>query len=158
MTPTHRSKATAGIIALLLVSSGIGTACGSTDGGAAKAAEETGAIQESKPRLEPCKLLTEAQVKSVVPDLAGSMVASNGESLMKTVETYQCSHINASAEGLLVIVNIAADAASFNQIKGNERQVDAPKKLDIGDASWLYPKDGGLAVTVHRGVRLSICT
>ena len=55
-----------------------------------------GAAQSRTPRIVPCKLLTDAQVKSVVPDLADSMTVSNGESLMKTVETYQCSHVNTS--------------------------------------------------------------
>ena len=121
------------------------------ESGALNASEEAGAAQGRAQRIEVCKLLSDAQVKSVVPDLAGSMVTSNGESLMKTVEAYECAHVNTSAEGLNVIVNIAADAASFDKIKGSTSQYGAAKKLDIGDASWLYPKDGGLYVTVHKG-------
>jgi hypothetical protein len=79
------------------------------------------------------------------------MRVANGESLMKTVESYQCSHVNASAEGLIVEVHFAADDASFKQITGSADRFDTAKKLDIGDASWLYPKDRGLFVTIHQG-------
>ena len=105
-----------------------------------------------KPRIEVCKLLSDAQVRGVVPDLADSMVASNGESLMKTVESYQCSHVNASAEGLIVEVHFAADDKSFRQITGGGAdRFETEKKLDIGDASWIYLKDGRMIVTVHQG-------
>ena len=135
----------------LIVAAATMAAFGAGESGALKASEEAGGAQGRAPRIEVCKLLSDAQVKSVVPDLAGSMVTSNGESLMKTVEAYECAHVNTSAEGLNVIVNIAADAASFDKIKGSTSQYGAAKKLDIGDASWLYPKDGGLYVTVHKG-------
>jgi hypothetical protein len=104
-----------------------------------------------KPRIEVCKLLSDEQVRGVVPDLAGSMVVSSGESLIKTVESYQCSHVNASAQGLIVEVHFAADAASFKQMAGGSNRFETAKKLDIGDASWMYPKDNGLTVTVHQG-------
>ncbi len=126
-------------------------ACGSDDAGAVSGGGEAAQSAGRKPRIEVCKLLSEEQVRGVVPDLAGSMVVSNGESLMKTVESYQCSHVTTSAQGLIVIVHFAADAASFDQINGSSDQFDTAKKLDIGDESWLYPKDGDMNVTVHQG-------
>ncbi len=101
--------------------------------------------------MDPCKLLTESQVRTVVPDLAGSMVTSHGESLLKNVEVYQCSHVNTNAEGLHVIVSIAEDDASFSRLEGDESRYESATKLDIGDAAWLYPKEDGLGVTVHKG-------
>lgn len=76
------------------------------------------------------------------------MVMSAGESLMKGVDAYQCSYVNPQAEGLIVILNVAADAASFDQIKAGSSHA---QKVDIGDAAWVYPKNQGLYVTVHKG-------
>lgn len=128
---------------------------------AACTSEEASAVREvgseqapgsgRKPRIEVCKLLSDEQVRGVVPDLAGSMVMSNGESLMKTVESYQCSHVNTSAEGLIVEVHFAADDKSFKLITGGGDRFETEKKLDIGDASWIYQKNNGMTVTVHQG-------
>ena len=129
------------------------TACGSEEAGAVReVGSEQAAGSGRKPRIEVCKLLSDAQVRSVVPDLADTRVASNGESLMKTVESYQCSHVNTSAEGLIVEVHFAADDQSFRQITGGgPDRFETEKKLDIGDASWIYPKDNRMIVTVHQG-------
>lgn len=139
------------ISALLIAAFALGlAACGASNGAAEKT---TGAAepQSASGRIRPCALLTDAEVKTVVPDLTGSMVTANGESLMKSVESYQCSYVNSEARGLLVIIHIAVDAATFDQIKGSATQHEKLQRLNLGDASWLYPQDGGLSITVHKG-------
>jgi hypothetical protein len=138
---------------LLVATLAFTAACASEE---ASAVREVGSEQAAgsgrKPRIEVCKLLSDVQVRNVVPDLAGSMVVSSGESLMKTVESYQCSHVNTSAEGLIVEVHFAADDKSFKLITGGgPDRFETEKKLDIGDASWIYTKDTGMIVTVHQG-------
>jgi hypothetical protein len=141
------NRRSAGLLVATLAST---AACGASGAGAVR---EIGgdAGDAPTPRIEVCKLLSEEQVRGVLPDLVGNMRVANGESLMKTVESYQCSHVNKSAEGgLIVEVHFAADDASFKLIT-IASELDTARKLDIGDASWLYPKDGGLNVTVHQG-------
>jgi hypothetical protein len=115
-----------------------------------KEAGVTGSSQGTPARIEPCKLLTDEQVRTVVPDLTGSFVAASGEPLAKGVESYQCSYVNAAAKGLLVILTVAADDERFRQIRDSAGRSADAQRLDIGDAAWLYFKDGHLNVTVHK--------
>jgi hypothetical protein len=124
-------------------------ACGSGNAAGTREAGAIGTSQGTSPRIEPCKLLTDEQVRTVVPDLKGSFVAASGESLTKGVESYQCSYVNPAAQGLLVILTVAADDQRFQQIRGSASRYADAQKLDIGDAAWLYFKDG-LNVTVHK--------
>jgi hypothetical protein len=125
-------------------------ACGSGDAAATKETIASGSSQGTSARVQPCKLLTDAQVRTVVPDLQGSFVAASGESLTKGVESYQCSYVNPAAQGLLVILTVAADDEHVKQIRGAVGSYADAEKLDIGDAAWLFVRDENLNVTVHK--------
>jgi hypothetical protein len=132
------------MLAVAVLACGSPHAAGTTDTSARPAAHG-----QSAP-IEPCKLLTDDQVRTVVPDLKGSFVAANGESLTKGIESYQCSYVNERAQGLMVILTIAVDDDHFKQIKGSSSSHADAQKVDVGDVGWLSAKDGGLNVTVHK--------
>lgn len=138
------------MILSVVIATSSALACGSGDAGVAKATG-TSSAQGKPGRIEPCKLLTDEQVRTVVPDLKGSFVASAGESLMKDVDAYQCSYVNATGAGLLVVLNVAANDASFAAIRGSSDRYADAQKLDLGDAAWVFAKDDDLNVTVHKG-------
>src|SRR6185436_11240245 len=82
--------------------------CGSREGNATTTGADTnGNSPDDSGDLDPCKLLSEDQVRVVVPDLADSMVTQRGPSLIKGIDAYQCSYVNEKAEGLMVILNVA---------------------------------------------------
>lgn len=124
--------------------------CGSKDAqsGASDSNADTSA---DSGQLDPCKLLSDEQVRVVVPKLTGSMVTHSGGSLIQGVDAYQCAYVDAEANGLNVILNIAADEALFAEIKGSSSRYENADKVDIGDEAWVYPRDQGLNVTVHKG-------
>ena len=120
-------------------------ACGSKSPDAATSQESA----DGSGKLDPCTLLTEAQVRAIVPDLEGSFVAHAGASLLEGVEAYQCSYANKSAQGLTVILNVAADVPRFEQIKRSSDFYSAGKPLEIGDAAWVYGEHSN-KVTVYK--------
>jgi hypothetical protein len=136
-----------GVVRPLTVLALMTLACGSQN---ASGARDTVPSPGTSQRIEPCKLLTNEQVRAVVPDLKGSIVAAAGESLMEGVESYQCSYVNEAARGLVVILTVAIDDDRFRKIKGSSSRYEDAQQLDIGDAAWVYVKDGNLNVTVHK--------
>ena len=100
--------------------------------------------------LDPCQLLSDQQVRVVVPKLAGSMVTHAGPSLIKGVDAYECAYVDEQANGLNLILNVAADEARFAEIKASSGPYEKAQKLEIGDAAWIYPRNDSLNVTVHK--------
>jgi hypothetical protein len=75
-----------------------------------------------------------------------------GNSLVKTIENYRCSHVGTNATGMLiVIVSVASTDESFNTVKGSSRPPADVQKLDIADGGWLFPTDQGLSIVVLKG-------
>jgi hypothetical protein len=144
----HSSTLAASLAALALLT----VACGSNDVGAQRTAHPRDASQGASQSLQPCKLLTDAQVRTVLPDLADSSDMSTGNALVKTIQSYQCSHVSTNAAGMLiVIINSATNAESFSSLKESNKPPDDAKKVDIADGGWVYPKDNGLEVLVLKG-------
>lgn len=127
-------------------------ACRSKDVGSERNTNAPASSQSASRSLQPCKLLTEAQVRTVLPDLADSSDMSVGNSFVKSIQSYQCSHISTNAAGMLiVIVNIATSEESFTTLKGSNKPPDEARKVDIADGGWVYPKDRGLGALVLKG-------
>jgi hypothetical protein len=103
-----------------------------------------------EPALDPCKLLSDEQVRVVVPKLAGGMVTHAGASLIKGVDAYECAYVDEQANGLNVILNIATDEARFAEIKGSPSRYEKAQKVGIGDEAWIYPRDNSLNVTAYK--------
>jgi len=111
--------------------------CSSKDTGSERNTNAPASSQSASKSLQPCKLLTEAQVRTVLPDLADSSDMSVGNSFVKSIQSYQCSHVSTNAAGMLiVIVNIAANEESFSTLKGSNKPPD-----DAG--KWTSPTEAG---------------
>ena len=106
---------------------------------------------QAKSKIEPCKLFTDAQVRSVLPDMKGSYQAAAGPSLIKGVDSYQCSYLDAAANTFIVMVHVAADDASFEKIRDSSSRYSDWQKVDIGDAAWMYSKGNKLELSVYKG-------
>jgi hypothetical protein len=143
-----KRTACAGIAVLFLCAFTLSlAACGSKNSEVADAGDTSGDAD----KLDPCTLLSEQQVRGVVPDLETSFVAHAGASLIEGVDAYQCSYIDKSAAGLTVILNVAADDARFEKIKMSPDFYSDGEKVDIGDAAWVHGKEGHRKVTVYKG-------
>ena len=143
----NRSLPTACIVTLALLSA----VCGANEV-RERDRNARGTSRAASGSLEPCKLLTDAQVRTVLPDLADSSDMSTGNSLVKTIQSYQCSHVSTNGAGLLiVIVNIASTQDSFESLKGSSEPPDGARKVDIGDAAWVFPDEAKLEVVVLKG-------
>ncbi|RPI73619.1 MAG: hypothetical protein EHM47_05770 [Ignavibacteriales bacterium] len=103
--------------------------------------------------IVPCELLTSSQVENVLPGHDGGFTAISGGSLMKGVDSYQCSYSDEAFNLLTVIVHIAADKESFDWIRPKDRVISEMHKdvrdLEIGDGGWLFgsPDDMQLKAT-----------
>ena len=126
-------------------------ACGSKGAGSETDMRSTGSSQTASKSLEPCKLLTAPQVGTVLPDVADSSDMSVGTSFVKSIQSYQCSHVGKNADMLIVIVNIAANEESFRTLRESNMPPDEARKVDIADGGWVYPKNQDLEVLVLKG-------
>jgi hypothetical protein len=129
------------LIALLLVVGG--AACGSGEGQSTESSTGSGS---SSGKIQPCDLLTDAQVSSVLPNHDGGSVAAGGASLVKGVESYQCSYAakrDNDMDLLLVILTVASDQKYFDEwIKPNPSSKKEAhsifRDVTIGDSGMLY--------------------
>ena len=102
----------------------------------------------------PCAWLAAEQVATVLPGHDGGSVAANGGSLIKGVDSYQCSY--SRVEGteawlFTVIVHKAADDPAFDQIKPSSSFHDDHQPVAAGDGAWLYGDDADLKLQMLKG-------
>jgi hypothetical protein len=134
----HLSSLLWSIVMLAIVGAGCGGGEGPTTG-SASAGSAGGKIQ-------PCQLLTAAQVSSVLPNHDDGFVAADGSSLVKGVESYQCSYTarrESDLDMLIVILTVASDPKYFEEwIKPSpSAKKDAHpifREVAIGDGGMLY--------------------
>lgn len=99
---------------------------------------------------DPCKLLTKAQVETVLPHNDGGMVVHSGGSLIAGVDAYQCSYANDAADVFTVVLNIAADDQHFDKIRPHFDADDAAR-VPVGEGGWLRGDPNDLKLTAVKG-------
>jgi hypothetical protein len=112
---------------------------------------------ESSGDIVPCELLTVKQVETVLPGTDEGFTASSGGSLMKGVDSYQCSYSDEAYNLFTVIVHVAATKDDFDWIKPRESIGDDYKdahKLTSGDGGWLYGSPDDMKVEVVKGYKV----
>ena len=140
------------LLAALLV-----TGCGGKEGASAPgSADETtaGASRGDEDDRGPCALLSSEQVNTVLPGHDGGSVAANGGSLIKGVDSYQCSYTRIEGTDALlftVIVHRAHDDAAFGEIKPSNSFHEDHQPAQAGDAAWLYGDDKDLKLQMLKG-------
>lgn len=86
-----------------------------------------------------CRMLTAAQVASVLPGSDGGSPSDGGGSLLEGVESRQCSYVasrDAELDLLTVIVTTARDDALFEQIEVTGFAFDDEDAVPVGDRGW----------------------
>ncbi len=117
----------------------------------------TAAVQKNSdaPRAEgiqPCKILTSAQVAMVLPNHDNGMVTDSGDSIMKGVKSYGCSYVNQNANLLTVVISIAENAERFSWISPSEGSHRNDRKIEVGDHGWVYGDSNDLKAEVVQGL------
>ena len=102
--------------------------------------------------IQPCKILTAAQVATVLPDHDDGMVTDSGDSIMKGVKSYGCSYVSKDANLMTVVLSIAENAERFSWIKPSEGSHRDDRKIDIGDRGWVGGDPNHLEVEVVQGL------
>jgi hypothetical protein len=101
--------------------------------------------------IEPCRLTPPDVVANAVPNHDGGSVTHSGASLLKGVDAYQCSYINAATDLLTVIVNVAVDDERFEAIKKSSSFHSDHRTVPIGDAAWVWGEGDNVKVQVEKG-------
>ena len=141
-----------GYLTILTMAGTIILGCGGGGEGTAPAAEP--GKNTSTPAaggIQPCKLLTSDQVATVLPGHDGGMVAHSGGSLAKGINAYQCSYTNKNTDLMTVILNVAENDEDFSWIKPSEGSHRDHRKIEVGDAGWVYGDPDDLKVEVVLG-------
>jgi hypothetical protein len=102
------------------------------------------------PALDPCKLLSKAQVETVLPGNDGGEIAHSGGSLIAGVDAYQCSYTSKDIHIFTVIVNVAVDDRRFDEIKPHFMSGEATK-VPVGDGGWLRGEPDDMKLTAVKG-------
>jgi hypothetical protein len=136
----------------LLAAISMTLACGGDPREAPKAGDASSAA--SARAIEPCRLATAEQVTTVLPGHDGGSVAHAGGSLLKGIDAYQCSYLNADTDLLTVIVHVAADAERFGAIKKSRSYHSDHRQVPIGDAAWVWGEADNMKVQVEKGLTI----
>lgn len=86
-----------------------------------------------------CRMLSAAQVASVLPGSDSGSVTQDGGSLIEGVDSYQCSYTavrGAEVDLLTLIVTVAADDARFAQIEVSGFAFDEDDAVAVGNSGW----------------------
>ncbi|HSD62922.1 MAG TPA: hypothetical protein VLB50_03960 [Ignavibacteriaceae bacterium] len=102
--------------------------------------------------IVPCELLTSEQVETVLPGHDEGYTALSGGSLMKGVDSYQCSYANEKTDILTVIVHVAADKDKFDWIKPQPSSSET--EIKIGDGGWLSSEPNELRLEASKGLKV----
>jgi hypothetical protein len=104
---------------------------------------------------DPCSLLSSDQVATVLPGADEGYVAARGGSLVKGIDSYQCSYSDQSTNMLLVMFHTAATSELFDDIKPKNPAwavgEDNVQRVALGDGGWLEHRDDGLKLKASRG-------
>jgi hypothetical protein len=133
---TRRTLVAVTLTILLTATSGCG------DGTKAAATAEAESDEAS-----PCTLLTKEEASSVVPNHDGGYVAHAGGSLIKGVDSYQCSYSDTSGTLLTVIWHDAVDDARFEDIKPSFSLSNDVQKVDVAESGWMRVGEKRVEVT-----------
>ncbi len=151
MRGIHRLSAlTITLLAVLLAS-----ACDSSEPAAPKATAKeilSGAESgEAATGMDPCALLSDAQVAEVLPGAKAGMNTHSGGSLIDGVDAYQCTWINDSADMLTVILNVARNAERFADIRPGDAVRDNRQPVDAGAEGWMRVASDEVKVKAVQG-------
>jgi hypothetical protein len=102
--------------------------------------------------IVPCELLTDEQVETVLPGHDVGFTAHSGGSLMKGVDSYQCSYSNDKLDLFMVIVHVAADKEKFDWIKPGSSSEGT--ELKIGDGGRLIIDNDELKLEASKGLKV----
>ena len=155
---TARGSA-AGLAPLLavLLATMLAAGCGDSRPAGDTAAEDTATADATAGGDEdrgPCALLGADEVASVLPGHDGGSIAANGGSLIKGVDSYQCSYTRVEgmdARLFTVIVHKAADDAAFEQIRPGRSMHEDDQPVEAGDAAWVYGDEDDLKLQMLKG-------
>ena len=106
---------------------------------------------ETSGGMDPCALLSSAQVVEVVPGASAGMTTHSGGSLMDGVDAYQCTWVNDTADMLTIILNVAGDARRFADIRPGDAVRDNRQPVDAGDEGWMSVTSNEVKVKVTQG-------
>lgn len=135
----------------------LATGCGSKEGASAPGVADTNTTAAGRGDENdrgPCALLASEQVSTVLPGHDGGSVAANGGSLIKGVDSYQCSYTRIEGTDALlftVIVHKAHDDAAFGEIKPSKSFHEDHQPVEAGDGAWLYGDDKDLKLQMLKG-------
>lgn len=140
---------------LLAVS--IASACGGEGGSKASDEDSASGTSVSEPArgaagLDPCALVTDEQVATVLPGHDGGFVAKAGGSLVEGIDAYQCSYSTDEADLLTVILNVAVDEERFETLKPSSLVMGDAREIDVGDRGWVRGEYDDMKVTVLKGL------
>jgi len=102
--------------------------------------------------IVPCELLSAEQVETILPGHDEGFTAMSGGSLMKGVDSYQCSYTNENIDLFTVIVHVAANAELFDWIKPHLSSDDT--ELKIGDGGYLRSSADEIKLEVSKGFKV----
>jgi len=144
------NKCVCGAVYFVMIAGTVILGCSACPEGSLRAAPA--ADPQAAGTIEPCKLLTPIQVATVLPNNDGGTVTNSGGSFMKGVDAYQCSYGDRKTSLMTVILNAAKDKENFSWIKPSEGEHRDHRKIDVGDAGWVYGSPDDLKVEVVLGL------
>jgi len=101
-------------------------------------------------QIDPCTLLTRAQVATVLPNHDGGVVAHAGPALIQGVNAYQCSYADKEFNLLTVILNVAVDDKRFAEIRPGSTITDE-KQVPVADGGWVRGDPNDMKLTAVKG-------
>jgi len=108
-------------------------------------------ISENPTDIVPCELFTSEQVSTVLPGHDEGFTAKSGGSLMKGVDSYQCSYTNDNTDLFTVIVHVAANEERFSWIKPD---LTLGTKIKLGDGGCLISESDELKLEASKGLKV----
>jgi hypothetical protein len=145
-------------VLILLLGSATSLSCGGENAGAASEADETAsaAAEPSGQKIEPCQMLTDDQVATVVAGATG-MTVSSGGSLLAEMDDYQCTWVNTDTHSLILIVHQAHSDSSFALVRPDPARFAEARTVSVGDGGWFRTNpQGNPEVTATKGRSLII--
>ena len=136
------------VLALMLWGCGGGTAPGI----GVAAAMESGAERDA---MGVCSILSADQVSTVLPGHDGGVVAHSGGSMMKGVDSYQCSYtseLNGEYRVFTLVVSVAANDELMARIKPSGTLHGENQRAAIADGAFISDHmDDEIGITVIKG-------
>jgi hypothetical protein len=112
--------------------------------------------QEAPAKIQPCELLSDDQVETVLAEHDEGSVIKGGGSLIDGVDSYQCSYSNENGDLLTLVLTVAPDDERFSQIEPNpstrrEMYPDTFRDVQVGDRGWVSGAADDMKVTAIKG-------